>query len=322
MATISSRWSDSSAAHIRPFDPRRDLLAVADLIETCFAETLSMDGRRYIERMRRAARAGVAQRWQAFSSGYPLGGLVWVQHGRVVGNLSLIPFWHRGRMLYLIANVAVHPDFRRRGIARALTQAGLDRARRRLAREVWLHVRDDNPAAYALYHSLGFVPQTRRTYWVLPHLQAVAGDPLPGVRVVTPRAAAWRQQAAWLDANYPPAIRWNFPLRMGALRPDWWGMLYRFFMEFPVRQWGVMQNGRLAGVLSWQPSSAYADRLWLAAPPQSEALTLRAVLPVLREQGDLYRPLGLDYPAGRAAETLRSLGFEPEHTLIWMKRRF
>ena len=65
--------------------------------------------------------------------------------GRIVGNLSLIPFVRRGHVVYLIANVAVHPDYRRRGIARQLTQTALDYLRQRGVSSAWLQVRDDNP---------------------------------------------------------------------------------------------------------------------------------------------------------------------------------
>ncbi len=322
MATIVSRWSSSSQEHIRPFDARRDLEAAADLIEVCFADNLSIDGRRYLARMRNAAKIGRTTQWQALQSGFPLGGLVWEQDGRLVGNLSLIPFWHRGRALYLIANVAVHPDYRRRGIARQLTEAALEKARRRFASEVWLHVRDDNPAAFSLYASVGFQPKARRTSWVVAHASQLEGEMPAGVRVVPRWGRHWRDQARWLEANYPSALRWNYPLKMGAMRPGIWGMLYRFFVELPVRHWAVERNGRLLGVLSWQPSGAYADRLWLAAPAETEALVLQAVLPFIRREGRLRRPLGLEYPAGRAAEVLRAAGFEPEHTLVWMKLTF
>ena len=59
-------------------------------------------------------------------------------------------------------NIAVAPAHRRRGIARAL----LDEAFRRLvdagAHRVFLEVRESNLAAVELYHSLGFVPLSRR----------------------------------------------------------------------------------------------------------------------------------------------------------------
>ncbi len=58
--------------------------------------------------------------------------------------------------IYLIANVAVRPEYRKRGIGRALTLAAMQHAKLHHADETWLHVRDDNPGAIGLYRSLGF----------------------------------------------------------------------------------------------------------------------------------------------------------------------
>ena len=53
-------------------------------------------------------------------------------------------------------NIAVHPDFRRRGIAEALV-AELEAAlRQRGSRALTLEVRDSNAPAIALYEKLGF----------------------------------------------------------------------------------------------------------------------------------------------------------------------
>jgi ribosomal protein S18 acetylase RimI-like enzyme len=57
---------------------------------------------------------------------------------------------------WYIANVATHPDYRGRGLARKLVIAGLDHIRARGGQRVLLDVRSDNPPAYNLYKNLGF----------------------------------------------------------------------------------------------------------------------------------------------------------------------
>lgn len=54
-----------------------------------------------------------------------------------------------------IANVAVHPDHRRRGIARTLVTAAIEQGS--ALTRITLEVRASNIAAIALYESLGFV---------------------------------------------------------------------------------------------------------------------------------------------------------------------
>lgn len=55
-----------------------------------------------------------------------------------------------------IQTIAVAPRARRRGLGRALMRALIGEARNRGAREVFLEVRADNPAAQTLYRELGF----------------------------------------------------------------------------------------------------------------------------------------------------------------------
>ena len=61
-----------------------------------------------------------------------------------------------------VLNLAVSPDFRRRGVARALLRAGLTALRKRRVEEVYLEVRESNRSAQALYLSSGFRPVGQR----------------------------------------------------------------------------------------------------------------------------------------------------------------
>ena len=81
---------------------------------------------------------------------------------RVVGYVCL---WEVADELH-ITNIAVHPDLRRRGIARTLLGRVLDEARQRALRLVVLEVRPSNAEALALYESFGFrVVGRRRGYY-------------------------------------------------------------------------------------------------------------------------------------------------------------
>jgi ribosomal-protein-alanine N-acetyltransferase len=69
-----------------------------------------------------------------------------------------------------ILNVAVHPGFRRRGLARRLIQRLLEGYRG----AVFLEVRQSNLAARKLYHSLGFeVAGVRPDYYSSPGESAI-----------------------------------------------------------------------------------------------------------------------------------------------------
>ncbi len=55
-----------------------------------------------------------------------------------------------------IVNLAVHPDARRRGIARKLLLNLLDNLERKGVKKAFLEVRENNVAAIRLYEALGF----------------------------------------------------------------------------------------------------------------------------------------------------------------------
>ncbi len=78
--------------------------------------------------------------------------------GEVVGYLCV---WEVGSELH-ITNLAVHPGWRRRGIARTLLGAILDDARGRRLALAMLEVRPTNWEAQRLYESFGFHVVGRR----------------------------------------------------------------------------------------------------------------------------------------------------------------
>jgi len=68
-----------------------------------------------------------------------------------------------------ILTLAVAPAARRQGIGRSLVEAAAQEARRRGARDFFLEVAEDNPAALALYESADFqAVGLRRAYYARP----------------------------------------------------------------------------------------------------------------------------------------------------------
>jgi ribosomal-protein-alanine N-acetyltransferase len=62
-----------------------------------------------------------------------------------------------------VLNLAVAPEFRRRGMGEALLEAGLAAFRRSRVDEVFLEVRESNTSARALYARYGFRPVGQRS---------------------------------------------------------------------------------------------------------------------------------------------------------------
>ena len=301
-------------------------MAVADLIEICFASTMDADGQQYLRNMRQAAHDATFLHWatgMAERTAMPLSGYVWEENGQIVGNLSLIPLVKQGRRVYLVANVAVHPDYRRRGIARTLTETAIDHARQRLASSVWLQVRHDNSAALQLYGNLGFIEQARRATWQSTPDQLRKPGSRGSMAVITRRYSTdWEQHRAWLAAIYPPAVTWNLPLNINNFRPSFFADLFRFLSNTTIQHWAVRQDGRMLGLLTWEASRTATDSLWLATTQEFEDQAIESLLPNALLGLSPFRPVSLNYPAGQAEEVLRAAGFQAHQVLIWMEIQF
>ncbi|HEX7541889.1 MAG TPA: GNAT family N-acetyltransferase [Anaerolineales bacterium] len=307
--------------HLRPLNIVRDLPGVADLVEKCFVDTMDADGRNYLQQMRRAGQDNVFLRWASSAVetvSMPLSGYVWEENGEIIGNVSLIPYRHARKKYCLIANVAVHPEYRNRGIGRALTLAAMQRAKQRRTDETWLHVRDDNPVAIGLYRSLGLVELTRRTTWqAQPDRNASARN--LGM-VVTRRAARdWPTQETWLRRLYPDLLTWYQPMPWNSLRPGLGPALYRFMSDYDVRHWVARTDNLPSAVVSWQAMAGGNNRLWVAVPPEGNEEILTALLLHTRHELFWREKISLDFPAGQYKASIEAAGFHPRRTLLWMK---
>ncbi len=251
----------------------------------------------------------------------PVPGFVWEEHNQIIGNLSLIPFRHGASQIYLIANVAVHPSHRRRGIARSLTQRALRYLKERNQQLVWLQVREDNPAAINLYHSVGFVEQVSRTTWrVCPcDLQMPGSYWQQGLKIRRRRKSDWQNQGVWLDRAYPAIMRWNLPVDFGLFSPGILNWISNFMDNASFKHWAVEADGQPLGVITWQKTTSYANNLWLAFNEDTEADTLPGALGHVCKRLARKHPLSIDYPAGRFAAEFEALGFTCFRTLVWMK---
>lgn len=317
---ISVTLSSNAAGRLRPLNVLRDLPAVADLIELCFNKTLGDDGQEYLRNMRESSGDANFLKWASRtvdSISLPLSGYVWDDDGRIVGNASLIPFHKRGQRVYLIANVAVHPDYRRRGIARLLTDIAMQHARQKGAHSLWLQVRDDNPGAIHLYQQLGFVERLRRTEWRAKPYTPI--PPMPeGYRIVWRAASDWREQAVWLARAYPETLYWYTSPHWQSFAPGLWPTFKRAFSDTTIDQRSVYQGRRLRGVISVQTGFSRVAQAW-AAVPDDASDALLAMLIHARQAARGFYTIAVDYPAYQHAAAFEAAGFNLLRTLVWMQ---
>jgi ribosomal protein S18 acetylase RimI-like enzyme len=106
-----------------------------------------------------------------------------------------------------VGGMATAPSYRRRGLGERALLAGLEAARRRGCREMWLEVIDSNRGAIALYEKLGFDLVREVVVWSLPAGRPGVPASPPGVpasRPVEPEAAQ-----AWIAVNRESREPWQ-----------------------------------------------------------------------------------------------------------------
>ncbi|MBN1564453.1 MAG: GNAT family N-acetyltransferase, partial [Anaerolineae bacterium] len=231
---------------LRPIKPRRDLAAIADLIEFAFADTLDAGGRSVIREMRFLSRSGPLL-WliARLNNAIPLmRGFVWIEQGELVGNVSLAPTtYDRG---WIIANVAVYPAYRRRGIARQMMQAALAWVQQH-GTFATLQVDADNAGARTLYDSLGFVAERTFTRWRRSsHLRTIPAPILSGItnppdirRLDSGQAQQLYTLATQTRPNERGGMGWLRSTRRAALRPSRSGRLGLMMSGQRTEFWGI-----------------------------------------------------------------------------------
>jgi ribosomal protein S18 acetylase RimI-like enzyme len=315
-ALISNRRSSNRG--LRPYDGRKDLGALADLIEMSFSDHLDQAGAQMIRGMRFFSRAGwlgwVLSRWLLPPAANPLG-FIWEENGHLVGNASLMPVngcsWR-----WVMANVAVEPGMRRRGIASEMVSAAIEASRRSGAQQIILQDDSDNAGAQALYRKFGFKVLSSRTTWVRPGGMDLY-PPLP-IRVAEPcKGSDWREQYDLARRLHPEGLIWPYPTTSGIFRRSLPGYLLGNTVD---GHWVVREHGKISGSLSLRRGADGRSlrTILLVDPPSNERAVTALLGSVFQEGASGTRRYLLEYPIGESTSALSAFGFIAHRDLVWM----
>jgi len=146
------------ASGIRPFDVGRDLRPVARLIAQAFSAELDTSGMAILREMRWMGHFSGLIRTLNYATGEfddYFSGFIWEEDSKVVGNITVQRGDPSGKR-WQIANVAVLPDYRGRGIGRRLLQRALEHIKQSDGQWAVLQVYESNQAARNLYYQTNF----------------------------------------------------------------------------------------------------------------------------------------------------------------------
>ncbi|MCB9455280.1 MAG: GNAT family N-acetyltransferase [Anaerolineaceae bacterium] len=311
---------------------RTDLYPLADLIEMAFADSMDSSGRAAIREMRALSRLGpglnLLARANELAQGVSMG-YVWVEDGRLVGNVSVYPTsWPKDQgKTWIIANVAVHPDYRQRGIATRLMDASLNMIRQEKGRRAVLQVDFNNANAIHLYQRLGFVEERTWTTWRRSWNDRSPVMPLheKTLRIARRTRSEWAAEYALAKRLRPPdhgGLGWLRPLHPQLFRVPLQKRLMSWLSLRSLDRMVIHDDHDALGAILWieRQLGAGGIHLTLMVEPQYQGYYDEVLLnAAVRRYGGAENLL-IEHPTDdeEAALLFRRYRFEPRRTLTHM----
>jgi ribosomal protein S18 acetylase RimI-like enzyme len=321
---VSATTHEQSQQGLRPINVNRDIPQILDLLKICFGDAMGSDGEHLFNGTPHPTQSP-AILWRLSPAATKLAlGYVWEENGRIVGNVTALTTKIPGR--YLVVNVATHPDYRRRGIARKMMIAVRGMVKQQYGRQILLQVVKTNTAAVNLYYDLNFTSLGSITSWYAStgRLRRIAStmDDSQGPHLRELRSSEW-QQAYELDVlALHPDLNWPEPAAKDVYQNGWLRKASNFINGRQTETWVVTHQNRLVGLGSilseWGRTHSANIRIhpdWqgeLERPLLSKLLRRLHYLP--------RRNVRLDYPDedNNMNSLLREANFQPKRTLTHM----
>lgn len=332
MVSLSLSQTSSTNDGLRPVNLHTDLAPLADLIELAFADSMDSSGRAAVREMRTLSRLrpefqtllGVNELVQGISLGY-----VWVKNGRIVGNVSIYPADIPARLgkTWIIANVAVHPDYRGQGIATQMMRVSLQEIHRQNARAI-LQVDAHNNVARRLYERLGFERERQWTHWRRrAALRVPPATSSQSFYITRRRDDEWRAEYALAERVRPDklgGIGWQRPLYPGLFRPSLLKRLKNLLSMRSIERLIVRSDTQTEIHASLWIETAFAAstvQLTLMADPEYAGLYDDALINLAIRRFGTRNPLQIEHPDDDewANALFLRLGFQKQRTLLHMR---
>jgi GNAT superfamily N-acetyltransferase len=327
--------SKATFSGIRPVHLRTDLAGIAELIELCFGPTMDDAGRAAVREMRMVSQSsslsllfhGLDRLMGGLEQGF-----VWIEDNRLVGNVSISPANYPRSMGvgFIVANVAVHPDYRRHGLAHTLMLASLDLIRRKGGNFAILQVDAANEIAQHLYSTLGFRQERTFIRWHRSsHIRApqrLADMPFMTLR----QPNEWRSEyelAQLVRPDHRSGLGWLRPTHPNFFRPSLLHTLSGWTLGRSEEHWITRDehDSRIVGSLRVTMTFGGADKFELLVhPSQQGKLEEPLVNYALRRLDGHRRPISMEHPADDEATTslLERYLFEARYRLVHMRNEF
>jgi RimJ/RimL family protein N-acetyltransferase len=253
-------------------------------------------------------------------------GYVWVADGRLVGNVSIYPADWPQEMgsAWIFANVCVHPDYQRRGIARQLMQASMEMVRSRGARHAILQVDAANEPAINLYRQLGYIDERTFITWRRSTASRVP-DPMLNVdkRIARRRPREWRDEMAFAERLRPHdrgGIGWLRPPHRRLFQRTIWRRMFDWLNLRSVDHLVIHDDGQIAATMWVEDTLGGSTKLTLMVEPRYQGLYDEMMInSAVRRFGR--SPITIEHPADETttSQILQQYRFSSQRSVVHMR---
>lgn len=322
---VTAPSQDQSKNGPRPININTDIPGILKLLELVFGASLDAEGRKMF-----AGNTSMAESpailWRLNPAAAKLSlGFVWEEHGRIVGNVTVLNSETPGR--YLVVNVAIDPEYRRRGIARLLMKQVENLVRQRQGKQILLQVVKQNNAALELYNSLNYTTIGSMTHWTasvsrLRRLELNLDTVGPAIRELKRHewqaAYALDQQALHADLHWPEL------LKPDVYRSGFWVKVMNFLNGHQAETWvATAAPNQLVGLAAITTEWGRSHEVVIRVQPSWQGRLERPLLAKLirRLQYLPRRNVQIDHPDEDELMNalLREANFQPRRTLTHMR---
>ncbi len=322
---VTAPSQDQSKNGPRPINMNTDIPGILKLLELVFGASLDAEGRKMFAG-NAAALESPAILWRLSPAAAKLSlGFVWEENGRIVGNVTVLTTEMPGR--YLVVNVAVHPEFRRRGIARLLMQQVENLVRQRHGNQILLQVVKQNHPAIELYNVLNYTTIGSMTHWAasvsrLRRLELNLDTVGPPIREL--KRPEWKTAYALDQQALHADLHWPEQLKQDAYKNGIWVRVMNFLNGRHSETW-VATTGKieLVGLASLASEWGRAYKASLRVHPSWQGRLERPLLAKLirRLQYLPRRNVQIDHPDDDELVNalLQEANFQPRRTLTHMR---
>jgi ribosomal protein S18 acetylase RimI-like enzyme len=241
---------------VRPIDIRRDLDALGELLAVAFADdatTVGSDLRAEVRMLKKLVPIVTVLRLVSETFRHVFDGFVIEDQGRFVSMVVTARPGAKSKH-WRIGNVATHPDYRRRGLARRLVNRAIQHAKTHGAEMCLLEVRAENTPAYDLYRGLGFDHYDSTTVMKLEGLPAVRVLPADGYTVRSMKYREWKPRYELARREVPQNVQSFVPVSKEDFHVSALEQLIepvvRIAQKIDAHRWAFEKDGQLVGSLS------------------------------------------------------------------------